>query len=404
MSSELSATLQEALGADYRIDCPLAGGGMSRLFKATDLRHNRSVVVKVLTPDLETELSVARFQREIELTVRLQHPHILPIITSGAWSAGRYYVTPYMAGESLRARIAREGKLPLDDIVRIIKDVSGALAFAHSRGIVHRDVKPGNILLSDGHAILADFGIARATNTTATPLTASGMRLGTPAYMPPRTFSDERADLYALGVVAFEMLSGVLPSVGDLTVRRVVALRGSLPGDSHATIAQLVRGIVAALSAPEGKTAGRAMPIQHVFTSSRSRWKWSAIWLALIGALGIGGVAASALVARIRFSAAPSSSLDTTRVVVFPFEGEGAATVQPTELLVEALSRWRGISVVDPFQVADAVARSNASKEARGSGREIARSLGAGRYIRGRISSASDSLRLPPRCTTSGVT
>src|SRR5262249_18392428 len=163
-------------------------------------------VVKVLPPELAVAGSAARFKREIELTVRLQHPHILPILTSGSFGDSPYYITPFIDGESLRARLAREGKLPLDDIERILKDVAGAVVYADARGVLHRDVKPGNILLAGDNAILADFGIARAMSTTATPLTGSGVRPGTPGYMPPEMWVDERADAYALGVVAYEML------------------------------------------------------------------------------------------------------------------------------------------------------------------------------------------------------
>src|SRR5690348_6442870 len=245
--ASLETVLQEALGPQYRLERELEAGGMSRLFLATDLRLKREVVVKVLPPDLVSDASAARFKREIELTVRLQHPHILPILTSGEFEDGLFYITPYIHGESLRARIARDGKLPLDDILRILKDVSGALAFAHQRGIVHRDIKPGNILLSDGQAILADFGIARAVSTTATPLTESGVAPGTPAYMAPELPTDERADVYALGVVAYEMLTGVLPDKPP-TVKRIVALRGSDMGDPRATFKQTCELVVKCLA------------------------------------------------------------------------------------------------------------------------------------------------------------
>jgi len=211
VTAQLATLLQDALGTAYRLERELEAGGMSRLFLATDVKLNRQVVVKVLPPDLVSTASIARFKREIELTVRLQHPHILPILTSGEWGDGLYYVTPFIHGESLRNRIARDKKLPLADILGILKDVSGALAFAHQRSIVHRDIKPGNILLADGQAILADFGIARAVSSTATPLTESGVTPGTPPYMAPELWTDERADVYALGIVAHEMLTGDLP-------------------------------------------------------------------------------------------------------------------------------------------------------------------------------------------------
>src|SRR5689334_20819722 len=139
VTAQLATLLQDALGSAYRLERELEAGGMSRLFLATDLKLKRQVVVKVLPPDLVSTASIARFKREIELTVRLQHPHILPILTSGEWEDVLYYITPFIPGESLKARIERDRKLPLDDIVKILRDVSGALAFAHQRGIVHRD-------------------------------------------------------------------------------------------------------------------------------------------------------------------------------------------------------------------------------------------------------------------------
>jgi TolB-like protein len=365
---------------------------MSRLFLATDLRHDRKVVVKVLTPDLETETSIARFKREIELTIRLQHPHILPIITSGEWSDGRYYITPF-AGESLRARIAREKILPLADILEILKDVSSALSFAHSRGIAHRDVKPGNILLADGRAILADFGIARAANTMSTPLTISGLRPGTPAYMPPGVCSDERSDYYALGVVAFEMLSGALPHAGDLTVRRVVALRGDRRDDSPALVSQLVRAVTAALSAADRDAPPVAPPLHSIFAAVREQRPWWRNPLTWTGAAAVVALASVMPLARGRLVAV-TAPVDSTRVVVFPFDSEPAAqSGQVTELLVEALSRWRGVSVVDPFLVSDVTARAAASGT-KANVRELARSLGAGRYVRGRVSTVGDSIRV----------
>src|SRR5438552_2496304 len=228
----LASRLQDALGASYRIETEIEGGGMSRLFLATQLDLNRKVVVKVLPPDLTSETSVARFKREIEITVKLQHPNILPILTAGAFEGILYYISLYIPGESLRARLKREGKLPLADVVRVLREAGDALAYAHGQGVVHRDVKPGNILLSEGHAVLADFGIARALSMSGSDpsLTAGGVRPGTPAYMPPELESDERADVYGLGVVGYETLTGTLPPE-DVTVKRLIEQRGRVEGD-----------------------------------------------------------------------------------------------------------------------------------------------------------------------------
>src|SRR4029079_1095606 len=264
VTAQLATLLQDALGTAYRLERELEAGGMSRLFLATDVKLNRQVVVKGLPPDLVSTASIARFKREIELTVRLQHPHILPILTSGEWGDGLYYVTPFIHGESLRNRIARDKKLPLADILGILKDVSGALAFAHQRSIVHRDIKPGNILLADGQAILADFGIARAVSSTATPLTESGVTPGTPPYMAPELWTDERADVYALGIVAHEMLTGDLPRSHRLNVKTLLAQRGTVSGDQRAPLRGLCRLIVSALSAPPERRPSNAREILAV--------------------------------------------------------------------------------------------------------------------------------------------
>ena len=392
VTAQLATLLQDALGSAYRLERELEAGGMSRLFLATDVKLNRQVVVKVLPPDLVSTASIARFKREIELTVRLQHPHILPILTSGEWGDGLYYIAPYIPGESLRARIEREGKLPLDEVLKILKDVSGALAFAHQRGIAHRDIKPGNILLADGHAILADFGIARAVSTTATPLTESGVAPGTPAYMAPELPTDERADVYALGIVAYEMLCGHLPSEA-VTTGLVLRNRGRVEHDSRLRLRRVAQLIAETLrrSAAERLSSARALNVRVELLESLGR-----SWAVLAGL----AVAAVAVVAAAFFwkngartRAAETSGLDTTRVIVFPFDaptaGEGTAS---QEQLSRALSRWRGIRVADAFEVAEALRADRPVDDA--GLRRLARRLSVGRYIRGRvISSATDSLR-----------
>ncbi len=159
-------SLQQVLGEDHRIERELGGGGMSRVFLATDTTVGRPVVVKLLAPELTSDVMVARFRRELEVTGQLQHPHILPVLVTGARDGLLYYITPYVAGESLRRRLEREGQIPVAAAERILHEVADALAFAHARGVVHRDIKPENILLSEGHAVLADFGIASARRRT----------------------------------------------------------------------------------------------------------------------------------------------------------------------------------------------------------------------------------------------
>ena len=217
MSSDLQHELQDALGDIYQVERELARGGMSRVFLAVERSLGRRVVIKVLAPELLTGVSATRFQREIQITANLQHPHILPVLAVGIRGAIHYYVTPYVDGESLRTRIEEEGMLAVSDAISILQDVADALAFAHERGVIHRDVKPGNVLLSGGHAILADFGIASAVQApTEERLTRTGVGVGTPGYMAPEQLAgdptvDARADVFALGVLGYEMLAGKAP-------------------------------------------------------------------------------------------------------------------------------------------------------------------------------------------------
>jgi eukaryotic-like serine/threonine-protein kinase len=218
--------LRNAFADSYRVEHELEAGGMSRLFLATDLALNRKVVIKILPPELTSDMMAARFKRESEVTAHLQHPHILPIITAGLKDGLLYYVMPFISGESLRQRLKRDGPLPIQDGVSILCEVASALAYAHKHGVIHRDIKPENILLQDGQAILADFGIAAAIAGPNTPagerLTRTGMSVGTLGYMAPEqalggTDVDSRADIYSLGIVAFEMFAGSTPFQGTNT-------------------------------------------------------------------------------------------------------------------------------------------------------------------------------------------
>jgi dienelactone hydrolase len=214
---ELLERLRQALADRYAVERELGRGGMGTVYLAQDLRHRRPVAVKVLNPDLARSLGAERFLREIEVTANLNHPHILPLHDSGEADGFLYYVMPYVEGETLRARLRREGQLTLDDALRITRDVAAALQHAHGRGVIHRDIKPENILLSAGEAVVADFGIARAVNEAREGrLTETGISIGTPAYMSPEQASgdqriDGRTDIYALGCMLYEMLSGEEP-------------------------------------------------------------------------------------------------------------------------------------------------------------------------------------------------
>ena len=229
----LQEQLQTTLGDAYRLDGELGGGGMSRVFVAHETALGRKVVIKVLLPELAAGVSVDRFRREIQIAAQLQHPHIVPLLSAGESEGLPYFIMPFVSGESLRARVMRSGELPIAESVRILRDVVSALAYAHSFGVVHRDIKPDNVLISGGVAVVTDFGVAKAVSAssgggTATALTSLGLALGTPAYMAPEQASgdakvDHRADIYALGVMAYEMLAGRTPFLGRSTQATLAA-------------------------------------------------------------------------------------------------------------------------------------------------------------------------------------
>jgi serine/threonine-protein kinase len=225
--------LDTALAARYRIERELGQGGMARVFLAHDLKYERAVAVKVLRPELAAEVGPTRFLREIQIAARLHHPHILPLYDSDTVGGLVYYVMPYIEGETLRHRLLRERQLPVDDALQIAREVADALNYAHKAGVIHRDIKPANILLDSGHALVADFGIARAIGTGES---STGHIIGTPAYMSPEQveesqYLDGRTDIYSLGCVLFEMLVGEPPFKGS-TLTAVIANRLTTPAPS----------------------------------------------------------------------------------------------------------------------------------------------------------------------------
>ena len=222
-TASLLDALRAALAGRYAVERELGRGGMATVYLAWDPRHERAVAIKVLERELVAPAGAERFLREIRIAARLTHPHIVPVHDSGEAGGLLYYVMPYVDGETLRARLARTGPLPVDDAVRLAREVADALDHAHTRGVVHRDVKPENVLLQGAerpHALVADFGIALAVEQAGgARLTRAGISLGTPQYMPPEQATgehpvDARADVYALGCVLYEMLAGEPPFTG----------------------------------------------------------------------------------------------------------------------------------------------------------------------------------------------
>jgi serine/threonine-protein kinase len=243
LASDLLAHLQEVLGNTYRVDRELGGAGMSRVFLAHEVDLERQVVIKVLPPDLAAGINADRFRREIQLAARLQHPHIVPLLSAAAKGGLLYYTMPFIAGENLRARLSRVRELPVGDATKILREVADALEYAHEQGVVHRDIKPENILFSGNHALVTDFGVSKALSSAtsqtrvagAPTLTSLGIALGTPTYMAPEQAAadpnvDHRADIYSLGVVGYELLAGRPPFTG-MTQQQILAAQVSAVPD-----------------------------------------------------------------------------------------------------------------------------------------------------------------------------
>jgi membrane-associated phospholipid phosphatase len=302
----LADRLGPALPSRYRLIREIGRGGTACVFLAQESHPEREVAIKVLEPEITALVGSERFLREVDFASKLSHPHILPIFAAGEADGLLYYVMPYVAGDTLRDRLARERVLPLDDALRIVLDVADALSYAHGHNVIHRDIKPDNILLQAGHAIVADFGIARAITATGKgPLTGAGFIVGTPAYMSPEQASgseviDGRTDIYSLGCVLYEMLTGETPHTGASPdaviakklyspVPRAAVLRPTVPesletvlavalartpADRYQTAAQFREALSAALPAPSA--ASPAAPFMRTSSPSpRAPGTWS---------------------------------------------------------------------------------------------------------------------------------
>jgi len=250
--SDFQARLQQALDTDFQIERELGGAGMSRVFVATERALQRRVVIKVLPPELAAGVNVERFRREIQLAAQLQHPHIVPLLSAGDDRGLLWFSMPYIEGESLRGTLTRQERLSARDVVRILHDVVDALAYAHARGVVHRDIKPDNILTSGMHALVTDFGVAKALSA-AIPVhggTTTGMAIGTPAYMAPEQLAadpaaDHRVDLYGVGLLAYELLTGKGPFAGTSPQATLAAQLTQMPEPPHRTFSDIPESLSA---------------------------------------------------------------------------------------------------------------------------------------------------------------
>ena len=431
---EVVARLRSSLSGRYDVERELGRGGMATVYLARDLRHERRVAIKVVNPALGVALSAERFLREIGVTARLTHPHILPLHDSGEADGLLYYVMPYVEGETLRDRLS-EGPMSVEATSRLIREVASALAYAHRNGVVHRDVKPANILLADGHAVVADFGIARAVRRAhergaggagdaGVTLTDIGMSLGTPAYMAPEqavgdASVDHRADIYAFGVVAYEAFAGKHP-FGVRPAAAMVAAhlseappaiethRPDLPADLAAVVMKCLEKdpaarpqsadeIVAALdavrpspSASDASGAARA-------AVTRPRPARRIIVAGVVGVLLVVAVLAELLrpgrgVATAR-DAATTAAASMRTVAVLPFENtDGVAADEYfsdglTDELAHALANLPGLHVAGRTS-------TFAFKHKSVSAQEMGRSLGVGAIITGDVRRSADRLRV----------
>ncbi len=351
MTASLSEQLATALGSAVELERELGGGGMSRVYLARDRRLGRRIVVKLLAPDLASGVSADRFEQEILLAAGLQHPHIVPLLAAGDVAGLPFFTMPFIEGESLRRRLDQGGPLPVPEAVRLLGQVASALVYAHARGLIHRDIKPDNVLLSSGGAMVTDFGVAKAlraaTTTSATPaasgLTAAGFALGTPAYMAPEQAvgdpaTDARADLYAFGAMAYECLTGSIPFPGRSAPAMIAAHLTEPPApiqdrrpDLPPALAALVMQCLAKHPDQRPASAEAVVTVLDKVRSGEpatgSRPAGQRYWL---GAAVLGMIAVVALVAFVlsRRAASDTSAPSATapaavRIAVLPFENIG---------------------------------------------------------------------------------
>jgi len=423
--ADLSAQLQDGLAGQSTFARELGRGGMATVFLATDLKHDRPVAFKILHPDLAQSLGPERFQREIRLAARLQHPHILTVHDSGETAGHLWFTMPFVEGESLRDRLRRERQLALDDALRIGRQAAQALQYAHEHGVIHRDIKPENLLLTrDGNTLVADFGIARALGVPGDEqLTQTGMSVGTPAYMSPEQATGDRAldartDVYSLGAVIFEMLAGEQPYTGptvqailmkrltepvpsvragrptvpdavDQAVMRALAV---VPADRYATAAQLSEALDRAVASTSGATAvvAAARPGGAVAGAGRRR-----LGAALAGA----AVVAVALLGWWKLRPATAAPAARNHLAVLPFAVHGGKSLDfLAQGLVDLLSRNLD-GAGDLRSVNGATVLAAAHEEGSGvadveEGRRLARRVGAGLYVLGNVNAIGNQVRI----------
>ncbi len=412
--------LTDALGERYALEREVGAGGMATVYLAKDLRHGRHVAIKVVRPELSGPGGIARFLREIELAARLQHPHILPVFDSGtvdddAGGQTPYFVMPFVEGETLRGRLGREKQLPVDDAISLAAEVADALAYAHAHGVVHRDIKPENILMSGGHGVVADFGVAKAIESGASPsgeaepgLTSVGVAIGTPHYMAPeqatgRDQVDARADQYSLGCVLYEMLAGEPPFAGgaaqSIVAKHMTAPRPHVGKVRHDVSDPLEDVIIRAMAIDPADRfpdmGALAAALKQARATTRPRKKTMAVIAA--AAIAAGAAGAVAWLATRPSAIAVTEEAETIAVLPFSASGPGVEVLGEgmVDLLATNLQGVGGIKAVDPRLVLKRWARRSGG-DAGGLDEALAlgRDLDAGSVVTGSAVSAGGTVRL----------
>ena len=404
--------LQAVLGTGYRLERELGGGGMSRVFLAEETQLSRRVVVKVLPPELAAGINAERFHREIQLAASLQHPHIVPLLAAGGADDVFYYTMPLIGGESLRTRLSRDRQLPVRDAVHTLREVADALDYAHARGVVHRDIKPDNVLIADHHALVTDFGVAKALSRSGgdSGLTSVGVALGTPAYMAPEQAAgdpniDHRADVYALGAMAYEMLAGRPPftnlsphqMLAAHVTERVPPITAHRP-DLPPALAELVMRCLDKDPAKRPQTAAEVRDaLEAIVTPSGGTVRTAAV--RALGRQRTRRLAAASAVVLVAawwlLRARPASALDANRVAVAPFEVLQPSLTLWHEGLVDVLSR--SLDGAGPLRTVSPtlVVRRWRGRADPASARALGRETGAGTVVFGSLVGAGeDSVRL----------
>ncbi|MGD8277164.1 MAG: serine/threonine-protein kinase, partial [Gemmatimonadota bacterium] len=400
--------LTAALSDRYADLEEIGRGGMATVYRARDVKHDRVVAIKVLDPEFGVTLGADRFLREISIEARLQHPNILALFDSGQAGEFLYFVTPFAAGGSLRDRLARERQLPIDEALRITRQIGDALSHAHAEGIVHRDVKPANILFNAGHAMLADFGIARAaSNIDRERLTKSGVSVGTPAYMSPEQAAgaatlDARSDLYSLGCVLFEMLAGEPPFTGhnlQVVLARQISERPpsvevARPGVPPPVAAALTQALAKTPADRQATVTAfiEALESERGATPASPPSRWSASRIAA-GVLAV----AVALGGAWWLSRPEPPVLSPDKVAVFPLATRGVGAESALDGTGVAYLIEAALEHADPLRMIDVATRLterelvDPSLITAHSAREISRGLGAGFYLDGVVQGHRDS-------------